>query len=221
MSCLQIILSIVFLFAAAGEIYGMEFKKKKIRFFTTPIIMPLLAVFYISTADEFRLIILIAIIAGFIGDVCDLWAEDEGSEIVGMVSMVAFLAAHVFYIIGLLQPAEIFAAVPAWHYIFALPYCVAYLILYRALSPYLGELKIPGAVYMVSVFLMSFASLIRVPHYQGLAAWLPFVGSLLFICADTITAFHRSKGEIRHGNVYIGLTYISAQALIIVGLALI
>ena len=60
MSCLQIILGIVFLLAAAGEIYGMEFKKKKIRFFTTPIIMPLLAVFYISTVSEFSLIILIA-----------------------------------------------------------------------------------------------------------------------------------------------------------------
>ncbi len=216
MNALQIAVLAVFIAAAVGDVYAAGPGGKKLRFLTTPILMPLLALFYLSTADEISWVIPAALAAGFIGDLCDFAVETKAGE---LAQFVAFMAAHLLYIIAFLKPAVTVPAVPPWYYSLVIPYLIAYILLFRRLSPYLGEARIPSAVYVALLFLMSYAALLRVWHYAGFAAWAPLAGSLLFIVSDVIAGIHRSKGGIRHAGMYIAGTYASAQALIVTGLA--
>ena len=55
---------------------------------------------------------------------------------------------------------------------------------------------------------------------QKLAYLIAFVGGLFFILSDTILTGQKYRRETRHGNFYVMLTYIIAQDLLILGLAL-
>ena len=57
-----------------------------------------------SAADEIRWVVIVAIIASFVGDICDVAPQNETSE---LMQFFAFLVAHVFYIVGLLKPVEL------------------------------------------------------------------------------------------------------------------
>jgi uncharacterized membrane protein YhhN len=217
MSGLQIAICILYVCAAVGDVAAAKLKKKNLSYITTPLIMPLLALLYILVTDEFRLIVLFALVLGFLGEVLSLRSENESFF---MGSITAFLAGHVLYIIAFLVPWSSLAAVRPWFFLLVIPYFVFYISVYRILAPHLGEMKIPGAVYMAAVCLMSFAALFRAWHQSGFIIWLAFIGSLLFIAADTILASNQFKGKIKNGDMFATLTYIPAQALIMIGFAL-
>jgi uncharacterized membrane protein YhhN len=83
-----------------------------------------------------------------------------------------------------------------------------------------GLMKPVIMVYALSLIGMSMAALNRNGRVNRSSFLLVFTGSLLFVLSDSMIALDRFYAEIPLGGLWIMLTYISAQYLIMRGLIL-
>jgi uncharacterized membrane protein YhhN len=199
-------------------IMHMIFTKKEYnrgRCYTKPFLMPLLAIYYISSVAEVNKFIMMALVFGLMGDVFLMWPERKNNFMLGLG---AFLIGHLCYVLLFLQGISFAKNVPIWFYLIIIIYVIGACAVMKKLIKYLGDMKIPTYLYMAVILLMSFASLARI-WIMGmtLSFVLPFIGSLLFLCSDSMLGFYTFKSKFKNGNVYIMLTYVLAQALIVGG----
>ena len=185
------------------------------RYYTKPFLMPLLAIYYILSTVEVNRFIVMALVFGFIGDVFLMWPNRKSNFMLGLG---AFLIGHLCYVLLFLQSVSFMKGVPLWFYLIILIYVIGARIIMKKLSKYLGDMKIPTYLYMIVILLMSFTSFSRIwAMNMGVAFLLPFIGSLLFLCSDSMLGFYTFKGKFKNGNIYIMLTYVLAQVFIVAG----
>ena len=55
---------------------------------------------------------------------------------------------------------------------------------------------------------------------QRIPYLIAFVGGLFFMLSDTLLTGQQYRKELKHGNFYVMSTYIIAQSLLVLGLAL-
>lgn len=180
------------------------------KFFTKPLLIPLLLLFYLLNVTSPNNYIIIALICCMLGDIFLLWPEKQACVLAGITS---FLTGHIFYIITFINGTNF----PTWFFVFLLPYIILELIIARKLFPSMKELKIPSTIYMSILLIMSFTSLTRVWVVSLDSFLLTFIGSLFFIISDIILAFDIFVKHKQSYEVYIMSTYILAQLLIILG----
>lgn len=211
----KVIIGGVFLLTFVMHMIFTKNENKKGRCYTKPFLMPLLATFYIIGAENINKFIIIALAFGFIGDVFLLWPDRKNNFIFGLI---AFLIGHISYVLLFKQSISFIKDIPIWFYLMLIIYGVVAVTIMKKLINYLGDMKIPVFVYMIIIILMSFTSLARIWVMDiNISFLLPFIGSLLFLCSDTMLAFDTFKGKFKNGNVYIMLTYVLAQVLIVGG----
>lgn len=190
-------------------------ENNKGRCYTKPFLMPLLAIFYMLSATQINRLIVIALVFGFIGDVFLMWPERKNNFMFGLG---AFLIGHICYVVLFKQSIPYIKDIPLWFYLITIVYVMGATIVMKKLINYLGDMKIPTFIYMMIILLMSFTSLARIWFMDmNISFLLPFIGSLFFLCSDSMLAFNTFKGKFKNGNVYIMLTYVLAQALIVGG----
>jgi len=106
-----------------------------------------------------------------------------------LAGMVAFLAAHILYIVIFLAWGSALPdAGPVW------PYLVVFLVLsggiYAALLPGLGKFRVPVAVYCMVIAIMA-ASAARLP-FHGMSR-LIILGAVAFLVSDAVLAFEKFR----------------------------
>lgn len=211
---IKIILTFIFLIIAVTDILAIKQGKIKVRYFSKPLLMPLLAVLYALYAADVNCIIITALLLCFLGDVFLLKPD---KKLCFMGGLVSFLAGHVFYVIVFLKSADYLRDVPGWFYAVLVLYAASGLVILNKLKPFLGQMKIPVLVYFLVIMTMSFTSLARVYSAGGPEFWLPFAGSLFFMLSDSVLAFQVFKSESTAGGIAVMSTYILAQVLIVSG----
>ena len=186
----------------------------KIRNATKVLLMPLLCVLYCVVAPDVRMLVVAALVFGWIGDVLLLFKSVKISMLLGIC---AFALGHIFYIGSMLS------AHPSLHVLMLIPLalCAIWMtFVYRKLLPYAPKsLKKPGLLYalLLSGTCLSALYLLLV---TGKPAYLmAFVGGLFFMLSDTLLTGQQYRKELKHGNFYVMLTYILAQTLLVLGLA--
>ena len=185
------------------------------RCYTKPFLMPLLAIYYISSVAEVNKLIVMALAFGFMGDVFLMWSERKSNFMLGLE---AFLIGHLCYVLLFLQNVSITKSIPVWFYFIIIIYAIGAGAVMKKLRMYLGDMKIPTYIYMAIILFMSFISLARIwTMGMSISFFLPFIGSLLFLCSDSMLGFYTFKGKFKNGNIYIMLTYVLAQVLIVAG----
>ncbi|MBZ9622395.1 lysoplasmalogenase [Clostridium sp. FP2] len=185
------------------------------RCYTKPFLMPLLAIYYIASVAQVNKFIVMALVFGFMGDMFLMWPEMKNNFILGLV---AFLIGHLCYVLLFLQGISFVKDIPVWFYLIIIIYIMVAFVVMKKLTMYLGNMKIPTYIYMAVILLMSFASLARIWVIgMSISFFLPFIGSLLFLSSDAMLGFYTFKGKFKNGNIYIMLTYVLAQALIVGG----
>jgi uncharacterized membrane protein YhhN len=216
MSVARMVLLVIFGSLSVLNLVAVALKMRKVQYFSTPLRVPCLAVFYILGSTGPSWLVIAALAFAFIGDI--IWFLQK-KEAFMMLMSGAYLLCLVFYAIALVQPISQLRDVPAWHYAVALVYVAYFMLVYTMLKSYMGEMKGPMTVYLAVVMVMGFAALTRLWRYQGLAFWFPFAGSLSFIASETVHGFHmfKHRGESKHGELFGDLFYISAQALLVLG----
>lgn len=123
-----------------------------------------------------------------------------------MFGLLAFLLAHVNFILGFLSRDKSIQGISA--IILLLVGISIFLFLYD----YLGEMKIAVAIYMLVILIMVWRAFAqrKVDKYSVLAFW----GALLFMFSDTNIAFDKFYHPYSLSFVVIMLTYWLGQYLI-------
>ncbi|MBR2643681.1 MAG: lysoplasmalogenase [Clostridia bacterium] len=187
----------------------------KIRRVTKALLMPLLCAVYVFAAPQVRLLVVAALLFGWLGD---LFLMFQQRTVLMLCGVCAFALGHIFYMGALLS------AHPVLNIMILIPLalCVIWMtFVVKKLIPYAPrQLKKPGFLYALLLSGTCLSALYMLLITQKLAYLIAFVGGLFFVLSDTILTGQKYRRETRHGNFYVMLTYIIAQDLLILGLAL-
>ena len=149
-----------------------------------------------------------AIIAGLVcsmaGDTFLMLPSDQ--FIPGLVS---FLVAHLFYIAAFTHGRKV-RSIP-WTLI---PFTLYGILIYGILSPYLGGLNVPVAVYIAVILVMGWRAWEGWSQTGEKTALLAFFGAFLFIISDSILALNRFREPFIVARALNLSTYFTAQWLI-------
>ena len=86
------------------------------------------------------------------------------------------------------------------------------------LWPDLGSMKYAVAVYTTAIIIMAIFAYLRHPKLRGYSA--VFAGVILFIVSDALLAINKFGGEFAYAGIYVMITYMLAQYLIVTGVVL-
>jgi uncharacterized membrane protein YhhN len=210
---IQIFIAIVFVAVFILNLYTDKYEIQKLKALTKPLLVPLIILFYLTSAVHINWYIVAGLFFGFIGDL----ALMGRNKIFFAIGLCAFLVGHLFYTLVFLQSIQYFEAVPYWFFIFLIPYILYGYRILKILSPNLGKTIVPVVVYMCAILIMSFTSLCRIWNGFTLQFVLPFVGSLFFIASDSVLSYNKFDDPSKNYETTIMFTYILAQVLIVAG----
>ena len=197
---LQIILVIVF----AIDLFLIFTNKNELRFFTKPLLIPLLILIFItrlkSEKTQVDKLFLTGLVLSFFGDLFLLfkWGFLPG--------LGSFLMAHVFYIISFRKKTQN-TIWKFWPIILGL-FATTLLVF---LFPYLKEMKIPVIIYAIVISVMMYTALKT--QNRNL-----IVGALLFLISDTLLSINLFLQPLMILNLLVMITYIVAQWFLVKGM---
>jgi uncharacterized membrane protein YhhN len=203
----------VYWIVVVAELLLIYFRQQELRWFTKPLLMPLLmlAVFTMRSNIPLYKLFITALLLSWLGD---MLLQIKGMFIPGLAS---FLLAHICYIVyflklqpgkkGLLQQ-QVLIGLPALIYIFIFLYL---------LHPFLDALKIPVTIYGITIGLMLLAAINTRRKVNDDAAVLFFNGALQFVLSDSILAVNLFAMPSWMLSLCVMATYASAQYLLVKG----
>ena len=197
---LQVILAILF----AMDLFFIFNNQTELRFFTKPILIPILILLYFSQLKSAKTqldkFFLAGLVLSFFGDLFLLfpWGFLPG--------LGSFLWAHVFYIISFRKKLQnhIWKFWPIILGIYAT-------ILLVFLFPYLKEMKIPVLIYALVISTMMYNAIKT--HNRNL-----IIGALLFLISDTLLSINLFLQPLMILNLFVMTTYILAQWFLVKGI---
>lgn len=197
---LQIILVVVF----AMDLFFIFDNQPELRFFTKPLLLPLLILLYITRSESEKTqvdkLFLTGLVLSFFGDLFLLF---QWGFLPGLGS---FLLAHVFYIISFRKKTQN-SIWRFWPIILGL-FATTLLVF---LFPYLKEMKIPVIIYAVVIATMMYNALKT--HKRNL-----IIGALLFLISDTLLSINLFLQPLMILNLLVMITYIAAQWFLVKGI---
>ncbi|HNP32695.1 MAG TPA: lysoplasmalogenase [Flavobacterium sp.] len=183
-----------------------------------PFLLPFL--FYAvvkSEVFETKKWLLIALLFSWFGD-CILMFADK-SEMYFIYGLVAFLLAHVLFII--LFSSQKSANKSFKEKLFWVGFLGATIYLIGILSlliPSLGDLKFPVTAYALIITIMLKTALKGTFDWGGNSKYTVMIGAAFFVTSDSILAINKFHSPIPLANFWIMLTYLIAQFSITYGI---
>ncbi len=215
---MNILLLAAFVFAV---LEGLALQKKwsKLEWVAKPAVMLCLFVWLFTTVglSGTTLWFGLGILLSLLGDVLLMISLDRFF----LYGLVAFLVAHVFYIIGFNSPIP---AISAWSVILAILIGwggarVIRRILTSVVTSGNIRMRLPIIVYSVVISLMLLSAMIKLNDlsWNAGAALLVALGAFLFYISDVILAWHKFVAPIQHGRIYNIAAYHLGQIILIAG----
>jgi uncharacterized membrane protein YhhN len=188
-------------------------KKRKAAAFTKICLVPLLGAVYVFGTENIFVPVILALLFGWGGDVFLLKISDLRFFRLGLAG---FLIGHLCYISSFIYFTErlslialgVSAAV-------AVPLALA---VHSLIKPE-KAMKLPVIAYEIIILLMSLSALQLFLSRRDGWGILIFAGSLCFLVSDTLLACFTFRTKPRYGDFFVMLTYITAQAGIVWGMA--
>jgi len=186
-----------------------EFYRK----FTKVILVPILMLYVIESGSfELEYALIMALLGSFLGDIFLLNQDNKVNFLAGLSS---FLVAHVFYIM-LLESRLDFNDNILIVLVFGL--LVMAVLAYMTIRRVVKSMTIPVILYSLTLFVVTLFSgvlLINSPSWYNASI---FIGSLLFMFSDSLVAYSLFIKDFKRKHLYIMVTYLLAQLLIVIGL---
>ncbi len=197
------------------ELLFIYFDQPQLRWFTKPLLMPLLMLgFYSASAKRSGTLFYLILLVLFLSWAGDVLLQMKGMFIPGLIS---FLLAHVFYIIYFIKTGKGKKGILQLKPLIGIPVLIYIIIFLWLLYPFLDALKIPVTVYGITIGTMLLMAINTRRKVNDDAATLFIIGALLFVISDSLLAvnlFARSHFVL---SLCVMLTYASAQYLIVKG----
>lgn len=208
----------VYLSVLAIDLFAIYSNNESIRYVTKPLLMPLLIIHFIFSTNNVvsstKKWMILALVFSWLGDVL-LMFESLNSKFF-MFGLVAFLVAHIFYIVlfDQIRARENFkqSLLPL------LPIAIYYILLISLLQPGLGEMRKPVSIYglIISIMLSFAIDLWRLK--DRVASFLMIFGAILFIISDSSLAMNKFYKHFEYAGIVVMVTYGIAQLLITLGI---
>ena len=214
----SVVFLILFVLAGATELVALVLDWQLVHTIAKPSIMVSLISYYLSRAPKRSFIFVGALLFCWAGDVLLLF-QLEG-EMFFILGLVAFLIGHCLYILTCRQlqwtdtKNEL---MPTQKIRFSFPIVLAGTGLIVILFPSLGDLKIPVLVYAIVLMLMVMTALFRYGKTSSSSFWMVFAGAAVFMSSDSLLAFNKFYTAFYLSGLFVMLTYITAQYLIVEG----
>jgi uncharacterized membrane protein YhhN len=210
------ILPVLYFILLATECIAVLTGANILHFVSKPLLMPVLALYLVSFERDnhrVRSLLLGALLFSWLGDAVLMLDKMFGSLFI--YGLLAFLIAHIFYILYFLRIRR--SSAGAQSGVIGALIVLAYMaVFYLYLFPYLGGLKIPVLVYATAISLMLISSFRAFDAETG--GKISVAGTLIFALSDSILAFNRFVSPFEYAPIAIMLTYGIAQFLIVKGL---
>lgn len=210
---------ILFFITSVVHLTGCAMKQPNmIRRISKPILMPLLAFSYFFLTTDVKPLILLALLLGCAGDALLLFPRSNMCFLCGGIS---FCLGHICYIIAFLLDAQ--SPLPSRLLIAGLIilYCTAvFFVVFSLRNDTPKKYSFLAPMYLCFVAVMSVCAFIRCFNLGGIQM-MTWFGSVLFLVSDSLLLFGKFKFKDRHArliNFSVMLTYLAAQALIVVGM---
>ena len=159
----------------------------------------------------------LGIVLSLLGDVLLMISLDRFF----LAGLVAFLFAHVAYVIGFNIPLP---PISAWTIILALMIGLGGARVIRRIIAALtaskqGHMRAPIIVYSTVISLMLLSAMIKLTDldWNAIAALLVSCGAFLFYLSDIILAWNKFVSPIQHGRIYNIAAYHLGQIMLIAG----
>ena len=210
-----------FFLVASVELGARLFGFDEVSFFTKPLLLLILSVFfYLSVRDHYTLfhkLIQAGLFFSWLGDVFLMW--DDKGELYFMLGLGAFLLAHIAYILGFRSSiARTNTPSIIWKRpMIIIPYILLAGFVYYQLYPSLSSLAGPVFIYSFALLLMVLFALNRRERVPDASFKWVFYGALLFMLSDMLLAYNKFSTPFQYANLAIMATYISGQYMIVKG----
>lgn len=185
-------------------------------YITKPAIVGMLLVFFWKHSEHIdkriRNWTVVALISSWIGDI--LLIFEEWHPELFMFGLIAFLIAHIFYILLFLKHRNTNKN-PLGFICLLLVYACC---LFYFLKNGLNEMLVPVIIYMLVILSMSTSAFLRKGNVPKLSYTLVFLGAILFMLSDSILALNKFYEPLAYSNISIMITYALAQYFIIIGI---
>ena len=189
---------------------------QNVHYLAKPAIVISLMFLFLKTSESLskpiRILTLLALSFSLLGDVLLLFVDQY--EHFFTLGLVAFLTAHIMYILVFLEHRK----KENWPFAFVTLLLIFGASLFFFLKDGLGVMLIPVSVYMLVILTMATTAYLRKNKANMRSYRLVFLGALFFMASDSILALNKFYQPIPWSNISIMLTYAIAQYLIIVGI---
>jgi len=210
----NIVLLCIFVYAAVGNLMAWSFNKPLGVLLTKPLLMPVLAIYYVLNCFSVEYILVVALLFAFLGDFFLIWPQKKIFFIGGLVFFLIMQLLYIVFITTKQVTPEMFS-LPVMAA--AIGFLIAGLFIYLNLYKSLKEMKIPVLVYMLVILTVGFLCFVNMIGNFNRCNLLEFLGALFFIVSDTILAFDSFKKPVNMANLWIMSTYINAQLFLFAG----
>ena len=206
-----------FIYAAVAmlELLLICLSQSTLRWYTKPLLMPLLMMgFSITAANRGGVLFKLMFAALFLSWCGDIFLQMKGFFIPGLLS---FLLAHICYIFYFL---EIDKTKKGWiqlQPLMCLPVLLYILLFLYLLFPYLGSFKIPVIVYGITIGSMLLMAMNTKYKLDARTSSLFINGALLFVISDSVLAVNLFANQQLLLSVLVMATYAGAQFLLVKG----
>ncbi len=208
-----------FIVISVIEIIAVVITNPTLALFSKPLIVLSLIGYYRYTSQQPSTIFTTALFFCWMGDV--LLMFQEKGELFFILGLVCFLIGHVLFIFSYRQARwkETDESVMGTQRArFAFPIILAGTGLVITLYPFLGDMKVPVIIYAFVITMMVLNASFRYGRTSVKSYWMVFGGAFLFMTSDSILALNKFQAPILYAELYIMLTYIAAQFLIVAGI---
>jgi len=210
---------VLFVIVLLTDLAAIYLDNETLRNLTKPLLMPILIGYFIAQANSFtsslKKWIVLALVFSWAGDVLLMFEPMNNNFFI--FGLVAFLLAHVFYI--LFYENIIWLEHLKKNYSLFVPVILYYAALIYFLLSHLGDMKFPVIIYglVISYMLAQALQIARIKNKK--TAVLMIAGAVLFISSDSILAVNKFYNPLENAGMLIMLTYGVAQLLITIGAA--
>ena len=209
--------TIIFLLILIAELLSGSIESlSKLHYITKPSLVISLIIFFWKESSNIspyiRNMTLLALVFSLFGDVFLMFVEKSPNYF--MFGLVAFLLAHIMYILVFLKHRNSSKS--------ALVFIVILLLyafgLFYFLMDRLGEMLIPVLIYVTVILTMSATAFLRKGSVPKISYNFVLLGAILFMVSDSILALNKFYAPVPFSSISIMLTYALAQYFIVFGI---
>lgn len=210
----QVIIYLLFGIAFAANIVA-EYRDSDVgRYYTKPLMMPLILAFYLLMSRETDPLIVTALCFALMGDIFLLITDNNTLFRLGTAAYMGTYLLFSTILVMRFKDAQFSSMQLATALFFALS---GLLVVVIFLWKYLLNMKTLGLFYMLTHSALLFLCILQFGHIATPKAIHCLLGAVLLIISDFIVAWRRFRFDFHYSGIYIIITYVIGISMLVTG----